>query len=200
MRYCNLNFTGFYDTAEQLFGKNLSESVENLDFKQVESIIDSCIKKISNILSIELPNDITDIQFINIDEYAAALQVIGQRKYILLLNNSKLKNTAGVENAVYHELCHLYQLNKLFDEKIIFYDYFRDTISATIGENTELAQKHLGENGGHTKYWQDLADKINEQIRPQKMASAYYQEDSFPTAKLSEDYVTIDFMGFYDIL
>ena len=199
MRY-KLNFKGFSDTPEMLFGRSVTEALTNVDFNSVENIVDDCINNIKYQLGIILnKNSIEAIQLMNADQYAAQLLVVGQDRYILLINPNKIDSEDALISAVYHELCHMYQLNKLFTEKIIAYNYFENNLEAT-DETKDLTIKHLNANSGHTEYWQELADKINNTLNPVKKITAYLNEsiEQLTFEVLEEDYFKLDFDGFYD--
>lgn len=199
MRY-KLNFKGFSDTPEMLFGRSVTEALTNVDFNSVENIVDDCINNIKYQLGIILnKNSIEAIQLMNADQYAAQLLVVGQDRYILLINPNKIDSEDALISTVYHELCHMYQLNKLFTEKIIAYNYFENNLEAT-DETKDLTIKHLNVNGGHTEYWQELADKINNTLNPVKKITAYLNEsiEQLTFEVLEEDYFKLDFDGFYD--
>ena len=199
MRY-KLNFKGFSDTPEMLFGRSVTEALTNVDFNSVENIVDDCINNIKYQLGIILnKNSIEGIQLMNDFNYAAQLLVVGQDRYMLLINPNKIDSEDALISAVYHELCHMYQLNKLFTEKIIAYNYFENNLEAT-DETKDLTIKHLNVNGGHTEYWQELADKINNTLNPVKKITAYLNEsiEQLTFEVLEEDYFKLDFDGFYD--
>lgn len=200
MRY-RLNFKGFYDTPESLFGYSINEALTNVDFGDIENILTECINNIKTKLGITLnKNSIEDIQFVNLDKYAAQLMVSGQDRYILLINPNKIDSEDALVSTVYHELCHVYQLNKLFSERIMFYDYVILDVAAVHEEDTDLLKAHLNGNGGHTVYWQELADKINTAVKPTKKITAYLTEsiENIKPELFEADYFRLNFDGFYD--
>lgn len=199
MRY-KLNFRGFSDTPEMLFGRSVTEALTNVDFNSIENIVDDCINNIKDQLGISLiKNNIEAIQLMATDQYAAQLLVVGQDRYMLLINPNKIDSEDALISAAYHELCHMYQLNKLFAEKIIAYNYFENSLEAT-AETKDLIIKHLNVNGGHTEYWQELANKINNTLQPARKIAAYLKENmnTITFEVLEEDYFKLDFNGFYD--
>lgn len=200
MRY-RLNFKGFYDTPESLFGYSIKEALTNVDFGDIENILAECINNIKTKPGITLnKNSIEDIQFVNLDKYAAQLMVSGQDRYILLINPNKIESEDALVSTIYHELCHVYQLNKLFTERIMFYDYVILDVAAVHEEDTDLLKAHLNDNGGHTIYWQELADKINTTIKPAKKITAYLTEsiENIKPELFEADYFRLNFDGFYD--
>ena len=200
MRY-RLNFKGFYDAPESLFGYSIKEALTNVDFGEIENILTECVNNIKTKLGITLnKNSIEDIQFVNLDTYAAQLMVSGQDRYILLINPNKIESEDALVSTIYHELCHVYQLNKLFTERIMFYDYAILDVAAVHEEDTDLLKAHLNDNGGHTVYWQELADKINVTLKPAKKITAYLTEsiESIKPEPFEADYFRLNFDGFYD--
>lgn len=200
MRY-RLNFKGFYDTPESLFGYSIKEALTNVDFGEIENILTECVNNIKTKLGITLnKNSIEDIQFVNLDTYAAQLMVSGQDRYILLINPNKIESEDALVSTIYHELCHVYQLNKLFTERIMFYDYAILDVAAVHEEDTDLLKAHLNDNGGHTVYWQELADKINVTLKPAKKITAYLTEsiEHIKPEPFEADYFRLNFDGFYD--
>lgn len=199
MRY-KLNFKGFFDTPEMLFGRSVTEALTSIDFNNIENIVDDCINNIKDRLGIILnKNSIEAIQLMNADQYAAQLLVVGQDKYTLLINPNKIDSEDALISVVYHELCHVYQLNKLFTEKIIAYNYFENTIEAT-DKTKDLTIKHLNVDCGHAEYWQELANKINNTLKPARKIAAYLKENinAITFEVLEEDYFKLNFDGFYD--
>ena len=200
MRY-RLNFKGFFDTPESLFGYSINEALTNVDFGDIEDVIKECADTIRFKLGINInQNSIEGVQFVNLDKYAAQLAVSGQDRYLLLINPNKIVDEAALVSTIYHELCHVYQLHKLFADRIMFYDNVISDISAVSEEDKELLETHLNNNGGHTIYWQELADKINNTIKPANKITAYLNE-SFENIKpelYEADYFRLNFDGFYD--
>lgn len=203
MRY-RLNFKGFYDTRETLFGdtsNDITEALTNIDFSDIDKILNNCINTIKAKLDVSINrNSIEDIQFYNQADFAAHVMVTGQDKYLLLINLNKFASEDELVSTIYHELCHVYQLNRLFTEGIMAYDYFKNDISALHEEDTELLKAHLNDNGGHTVYWRELADKINSIIKPAKKITAYLTEsiENIKPELFEEDYFRLNFDGFYD--
>lgn len=203
MRYI-LNFKGFYDTRETLFGdtsNEITEALTNIDFSDIDRILDDCINTIKAKLGISInKNSIEDIQFYNQADFAAHVVPIEQDKYLLLINLNKFANEDELVSTIYHELCHIYQLNRLFKEGIMAYGYFKHKLTALHEEDINLLQAHLNNDNGHTVYWQELADKINTIIMPAKKITKYLNEsvENIKPELFEEDYFTLDFDGFYD--
>ena len=82
----------------------------------------------------------------------------------------------------------------------MFYDYVESDVSAVTEEDTELPKAHLNDNGGHTIYWQELADKINTVIKPVKKITKYLNEsiENIRPELYEADYFRLNFDGFYD--
>jgi hypothetical protein len=80
------------------------------------------------------------------------------------------------------------------------YDYFVNDIVAVNEAAIDVLKTHLNVNSGHTKYWQELADKINSAIQPAKKITAYINEsaEAISAELLEEEYFKLDFDGFYD--
>ena len=203
MRY-RLNFKGFYDTRETLFGdtsNDITEALTNVDFGDIAKILDDCINTIKTKLGVSInKNSIEDVQFYNQAEFAAHLMVTGQDKYLLLVNLNKFANEEELISTIYHELCHVYQLNKLFTEGILAYDYFIRDVAVLHEEDQKVLKSHLNVNGGHTVYWQELADKVNNIIKPVKKITAYLTEsvENIRPELFEADYFRLTFDGFYD--
>ena len=200
MRY-RLNFRGFFDTPESLFGYSIKEALTNVDFGDIEAVIKKCADAIRFKLGINVnQKSIEGIQFVNLDEYAAQLAVSGQDRYMLLINPNKIDDEDALVSTIYHELCHVYQLHRLFAERLMFYDHAISDVSIINEEDSERLEAHLNNNGGHTIYWQELADKINAVIKPFKKITAYLTESvkNIKPELYEADYFRLNFDGFYD--
>lgn len=195
MRY-SLNFKGFYDTPEELFGCSINEALTNIDFGDIEDILIKCINNIKVKLGINLNlKSIDSIQFANLGGFAAHLMITGQDQYKLLIHPNKIIDEDALSSTIYHELCHLYQLNKLFTDGVMLYNSELRGVEPTKEEYTGLLRAHLNDNNGHTFYWQELADKINTTIKPGKKITAYLTEyvENIKLEPLEEEYFNLSF-------
>lgn len=195
MRY-RLNFKGFYDTPEELFGCSVNEALTNVDFGNIEDVLIKCVNNIKTKLGVNLNlNSIDGIQFANLADFAAHLMVTEQDQYILIIHPNKIVDEDALESSIYHELCHLYQLNKLFTEGVMFYNRVSRGVEPTRQEYEDLLRAHLNDNNGHTIYWQELADKINSVIKPAKKITAYLTEyvENIRSEPFEEEYFNLNF-------
>jgi hypothetical protein len=200
MRY-RLNFKGFTDTREMLFGPAITEAISDVDFSAIEDLLIECVANIKSKLGVIINlNSIENIQFTNQDGIAGQLLITGQDRYILLVNPNVINSKDELISTIYHELCHAYQLNRLFTEKLMAYDYLVNDIVAINAEAVSILKTHLNVNGGHTQYWQELVDKINSTIQPAKKITAYLSEsiEVIHAELLEEEHFKLDFDGFYD--
>ena len=200
MRY-RLNFKGFTDTREMLFRSTVTEAISNIDFGTIEDLLVECVANVKSKLGVIINlNSIESIQFTNQAGIAGQLLITGQDRYILLVNPNAINSRDELVSTIYHELCHVYQLNRLFTEKLTAYDYLVNDIVAVNAEAVAILKTHLNINGGHTQYWRELADKINNIIQPAKKITAYLNErvEVIHAELLEEEYFKLDFNGFYD--
>ena len=195
MRY-RLNFKGFYDTPEELFGCSVNEALTNIDFGDIEDILIECVNNIKAKLGITLDlKNVDSIQFANLGGFAAHLMITEQDQYMLLIHPNKIVDEDALKSTIYHELCHMYQLNKLFTDGVMFYNSECRGVEPTKEEYTDLLKAHLNDNNGHTFYWQELADKINNTIRPVKKITTYLTEyvENIKPEPLDEAYFNLSF-------
>lgn len=195
MRY-RLNFKGFYDTPEELFGCSVNEALTNVDFGDIENMLAECINNIKTKLGINLNlGSIDSIQFANLADFAAHLMITEQNQYTLIVHPNKIVDEDALESTIYHELCHMYQLNKLFTDGIMFYNSEGRGVEPSKEEYNDLLRAHLNDNNGHTLYWQELADKINTIIKPAKKITAYLTEyvENIRPEPLEEEYFNLSF-------
>lgn len=191
-----LNFKGFYDTPEELFGCSVNEALTNVDFGDIEDVVARCADNIKNRLGINLDiGSIDSIQFANLADFAAHLMIIERDQYTLVVHPNKIADEDALESTIYHELCHMYQLNKLFTEGVMFYNRASRGVEPTRKEYGDLLRAHLNNNNGHTVYWQELADKINTVIKPAKKITAYLTEyvENIRPEPLEEEYFNLNF-------
>lgn len=198
MNYYALNFDGFHDSFENIFGPDfvLTEDIDFIDTDLNETVL-VCINDVNKLENIH-ENKIVNCQLMATED-AANLLIVGQDQYTLLINKRILKNKDFLKAVIYHELCHLYQLERLFKEKVIFWNYDIDRLSAS-EQKVDSAIKHLNQNGGHTGYWQKLADRINSEIKPIIPVKAFLSDkdkQQFFEA-LDINYFDLNFNGFKD--
>lgn len=201
MQTYRLNFKGFYD---KLFDDTLVEDIDyTFDYADIENLLEGCIETLKTKLDININRaEIVDIQFAAIDGYRAATKPIERKEYLFILNNEKLKSRAQLINAIYHELGHVYQLDRLYNEKLLMYDSSINDLSATTKENVELLKQHLNINNGHTEYWLEYMEKVNKIIKPELAITAYVDEakELIKEELYERTQYPLNFNGFYDIL
>lgn len=173
----------------------------SFDYNDIEDLLDECLLTLKSKLNININQaEIIDIQFMTMNQYHAVTIPAERKEYLLLFNREKINSKAQLINAIYHELGHIYQLDRLYNEKILAYDSFAHDLVAENKEDVELLKQHLNINDGHTKYWLEYAEKVNTIIKPDLLITAYVdQQTQLIKEELYEpDYFKLDFDGFYD--
>ena len=126
------------------------------------------VKKCINILkTINLLinfDSIISFKIITDNSITAGIDTIGEFKYIFLVNKSVLRNTCEhlFDTIIYHELCHILQMNYLFTVGAIFYtNKLKGNLDMVETVNIDLIY-----NNGHTALWKHYVNIINAELQP----------------------------------
>lgn len=148
-----------YDT----FNLSLLEADQDNDYYTIEELkvlVSDRIKEL-NRLGYEVSADqILEYEIINTTEITAGIKSVSDKQYKFVIAKlaARRKNEKYLNTIIYHELCHMLQLEFLFNNELIF--YVNGKLNGNIVKS-DLVNNLLLNNGGHTDLWQAFAHELN---------------------------------------
>lgn len=153
----------FLDT----FGIPLTEEEEHPNnFYTLEEIKQEVEKRIGELNRIGLNFSPDKIVSYEIQETLLLTAATGpvakyQYKFIIAKLAARKRNAKYLDNIIYHELCHMLQLDFLFDRNII---YYVDGKLRGNPEQMERVNAWYKANGGHNDIWNTFVRKVSSEI------------------------------------
>ena len=148
-----------YDT----FNLSLLEAGQDNDYYTIEELkvlVSDRIKEL-NRLGYEVSADqILEYEIINTTEITAGIKSVSDKQYKFVIAKlaARRKNEKYLNTIIYHELCHMLQLEFLFNNELIF--YVNGKLNGNIVKS-DLVNNLLLNNGGNTDLWQAFAHELN---------------------------------------
>jgi hypothetical protein len=154
-----------FDTFED-FGMTLEEAVESTDYLTLDEVKAEVIKRIKALHKFGygiIPEQVAKYEIRDTQELIAGTQSIADNEYIFVISKyaARRKNEKMFDNIIYHEICHMMQLDYLFNNGFIFYINGRRAVDS---ERAEYVYSVLKVNGAHTPLWQLFANKVNRDL------------------------------------
>ena len=137
-----------YDT----FNLSLLEADQDNDYYTIEELkvlVSDRIKEL-NRLGYEVSADqILEYEIINTTEITAGIKSVSDKQYKFVIAKlaARRKNEKYLNTIIYHEFCHMLQLEFLFNNELIF--YVNGKLNGNIVKS-DLVNNLLLNNGGHT--------------------------------------------------
>ena len=185
MRY-KLNFKGFSDTREMLFGKEsdmdkkgfkvpnfitdkfdlpLYEEAED-EYYTVEEFKREVEKRITGLASLGpacaiSPNMITKYIIKDTTDITAGTKAVAEHEYLFVIAKqaARKKNERFLDTIIYHELCHILQIEFLLSNGMLFYSE-NGVLTGNIENKMQVYKWYLAD-GYHTELWYAYVDKVN---------------------------------------
>ena len=191
------------DTLVDNFDLPLYEDSLN-DFYTVEEFRQEVIKRVIDLNKIGYDfsaQQIVDYLFTDETDPTAATQSIAPNKYKFRIAKlaARKRNERFLDNIIYHELCHMLQLDYLFDSGMILY------VEGKLKRNPEYRDQinaWLKADNGHTPLWYVFVHKVNATlaISPpvDKILNTEDLSDIFLENTFKPDYEDFEFDGFFD--
>ena len=139
-----------------------------------------------NRLGYQLSPDMITVQEIRSDALCTAgVGPVAEHKYKFVIAKLALrkKNAKYLDTIIYHELCHILQLEYLFDQHIIFYENGKlkgDPVYKNLIDLWYIA------NSGHTPLWFKYVERVNtllhieppieQELRPEDLATVLLED------------------------
>ena len=151
-----------YDT----FNLSLFEADQGSDYYIIEELkvlVSNRIKEL-NRLGYKVSSDqILEYEIRDTTDITAGIKSVSDRQYKFVLAKfaARRKNEKYINTIIYHELCHMLQLEFLFNNNLIF--YINEKLNGSI-DRQDLVNSLLLNNGGHTDLWHVFAHELNTKL------------------------------------
>lgn len=151
-----------FDTFED-FGITLEEATESNDYLTLDEIKAEVVKRINELHKFDygiLPEQVAKYEIRDTRELVAGTQSVADNEYIFVISKyaARRKNEKMFDNIIYHEICHMLQLEYLFNRGFIFYVDGKRRVDS---DAKEYVDSMLRVNGAHTPLWQMYVNKVN---------------------------------------
>ena len=191
------------DTIVDNFDLLLYEDSLN-DFYTVEEFRQEVIKRVIELNKIGYDfsaQQIVDYLFTDETDPTAATQSIAPNKYRFRIAKlaARKRNERFLDNIIYHELCHMLQLDYLFYSGMILY------VEGKLKRNPkyrEQVNSWLKADDGHTPLWYVFVHKVNAALAVNppidNVLNAKDLSDIFLENTFKPEYEDFEFDGFFD--
>jgi hypothetical protein len=145
-------------------------------------------------------NQVVRYAFLNHNRTTAGTNSVDDHKYVFAISKqaARKKNEKYLDNIIYHELCHMLQLEYLFDNELFYYENGKRTNAE---EDQNIIDDLLGKDG-HTAFWQIFVNKVNRVLLVNPPVAARLSDkdvsDIFLEGTFTSRRVESSFDGFWD--
>ena len=148
-----------YDT----FNLSLLEAGQDNDYYTIEELkvlVSDRIKELNRLGYKVLADQILEYEIRDTTDITAGIKTVSDKQYKFVIAKlvAKRKNEKYLNTIIYHELCHMLQLEFLFNNDLIF--YASGKLNGSI-DRSDLVNNLLLNNGGHTDLWCAFAHELN---------------------------------------
>jgi hypothetical protein len=188
------------------FNLPLEEEIEPADYLTLDEIKVELSKRINELnklgYSIYL-DQIASYEVRDDKRTTAGVKPIAEHEYLFVISKyaARKKNEKYFDMIFYHELCHILQIEYLFNSEFIYYDGAKLLPDP---DKREYVYSVLKVDGGHTPLWQMFVNKLNRVLKLSPPISKIPTDDDlsniisegfYGVSILDEDF---EFEGFYD--
>ena len=151
-----------YDT----FNLSLLEAGTDNDYYTIEDLkilVSDRIKKLNRLGYKVSADQILKYEIIDTTDITAGIKSVSDKQYKFVIAKlaARKKNEKYLNTIIYHELCHMLQLEFLFNNDLIF--YADGKLNGNI-DRSDLVNNLLLNNGGHTDLWYAFAHELNTKL------------------------------------
>lgn len=151
-----------YDT----FNLSLFEADQGSDYYIIEELkvlVSNRIKELNRLGYKVSADQILEYEIRDTTDITAGIKSVSDRQYKFVLAKfaARRKNEKYINTIIYHELCHMLQLEFLFNNNLIF--YINEKLNGSI-DRQDLVNSLLLNNGGHTDLWHVFAHELNTKL------------------------------------
>ena len=151
-----------YDT----FNLSLFEADQGSDYYTIEELkvlVSDRIKELNRFEYKISADQILEYEIRDTTDITAGIKSVSDRQYKFVLAKfaARRKNEKYINTIIYHELCHMLQLEFLFNNNLIF--YINEKLNGSI-DRQDLVNSLLLNNGEHTDLWHVFAHELNTKL------------------------------------
>ena len=148
-----------YDT----FNLSLFEADQDNDYYTLEELkvlVSDRIKELNRLGYKVSADQILEYEIRDATDITAGIKSVSDKQYKFVIAKlvARRKNEKYLNTIIYHELCHMLQLEFLFNNDLIF--YAGGKLNGSIAKS-DLVNNLLLNNGGHTDLWHAFAHELN---------------------------------------
>ena len=148
-----------YDT----FNLSLFEADQDNDYYTLEELkvlVSDRIKELNRLEYKVSADQILECEIRDTTDIIAGIKSVSDKQYKFVIAKlaTRKKNEKYLNTIIYHELCHMLQLEFLFNNDLIF--YASGKLNGNIAKS-DLVNNLLLNNGGHTDLWHAFAHELN---------------------------------------
>ena len=148
-----------YDT----FNLSLFEADQDNDYYTLEELkvlVSDRIKELNRLGYKVSADQILEYEIRDTPDITAGIKSVSDKQYKFVIAKlvARRKNEKYLNTIIYHELCHMLQLEFLFNNDLIF--YAGGKLNGSIAKS-DLVNNLLLNNGGHTDLWHAFAHELN---------------------------------------
>ena len=148
-----------YDT----FNLSLLEAGQDNDYYTIEELkvlVADKIKELNRLGYKVSADQILECEIRDTTNIIAGIKSVSDKQYKFVIAKlaTRKKNEKYLNTIIYHELCHMLQLEFLFNNDLIF--YASGKLNGNIAKS-DLVNNLLLNNGGHTDLWHAFAHELN---------------------------------------
>ena len=148
-----------YDT----FNLSLLEAGNDNDYYTIEELkvlASDRIKELNRLGYKVSADQILEYEIRDIPDITAGINSVSDKQYKFVIAKlvARRKNEKYLNTIIYHELCHMLQLEFLFNNDLIF--YANEKLNGNIAKS-DLVNNLLLNNSGHTDLWHAFAHELN---------------------------------------
>lgn len=127
---------------------------------EVKALVAERIKELNRLGYKVSADQILEYEIRDTTDIIAGIKSVSDKQYKFVIAKlaARRKNEKYLNTIIYHELCHMIQLEFLFNNDLIFYVIGK--LNGSI-DRSDLVNNLLLNNGGHTDLWHAFAHELN---------------------------------------
>lgn len=184
---------------------SLLEDVESNDFYTESEIREEIAKRVNKINSLGFglqPEQIAEIEIRDTTDITAGVKPIADHTYRFVIAKlvARKRNNKYLDTIIYHELCHILQIEYLFNRGLFYYD--ESGKLRGLESERDYIESVYNVNGRHTAIWYEFIHRVNSKLSINPPAAkelnhddlvdifleSFYEADSFEVDPWTYEY------------